>query len=48
MKLVMKLCKETWKSAFLFFFFGNLPFFKIHVNCFMAQNDSPCANAISK
>ena len=27
---------------------GNLPFFKIHVNCFMAQDDSPCANAISK
>ena len=27
---------------------GNLPFFKIHVNCFMAGDDSPCANAISK
>ena len=27
---------------------GNLPFFKIHVNHFMAQDDSPCANAISK
>ena len=27
---------------------GNLPFFKIPVNCFMAQDDSPCANAISK
>ena len=27
---------------------GNLPFFKIHVNCFMARDDSPCANAISK
>ena len=27
---------------------GNLPFFKIHVNCFMAQDDSPHANAISK
>ena len=27
---------------------GNLPFFKIHVNCFMAQGDSPCASAISK
>ena len=26
----------------------NLPFFKIHVNCFMAQDGSPCANAISK
>ena len=26
----------------------NLPFFKIHINCFMAQDDSPCANAISK
>ena len=27
---------------------GNLPFFKIHVNHFMAQDDSPCANVISK
>ena len=27
---------------------GNLPFFKIHVNHFMAWDDSPCANAISK
>ena len=27
---------------------GNLPLFKIHVNCFMAQDDSPCANALSK
>ena len=27
---------------------GNLPFFKIHVNCFMDRDDSPCANAISK
>ena len=26
----------------------NLPFFKIHVNCFMAQDDSLCAKAISK
>ena len=27
---------------------GNLPFVKIHVNCFMAQDDSPCANVLSK
>ena len=27
---------------------GNLPFFKNHVNCFMAQDDSPCANVVSK
>ena len=27
---------------------GNLPFFKIHVNCFMAWDDSPGANVISK
>ena len=27
---------------------GNLPFFKIHVNCFMAQDDSPCVDVISK
>ena len=25
----------------------NLPFFKIHVNHFMAQDDSPAANVIS-
>ena len=27
---------------------GNLPFFKIHANHFMARDDSPCANVISK
>ena len=27
---------------------GNLPFFKIHVNRFMAWDDSPYANVISK
>ena len=27
---------------------GNLPFFKIHVNRFTAQDDSLCANVISK
>ena len=27
---------------------GNLPFFKIHVNHFMAQDNSPYANVISK
>ena len=27
---------------------GNLPFFEIHVNHFMARDDSPCANVISK
>ena len=26
---------------------GNLPFFKIHVNSFMAQDDSPNSNVIS-
>ena len=26
---------------------GNLPFFKIHVNHFMVQDDSPAANVIS-
>ena len=26
---------------------GNLPFFKIHVNHFMARDDSPGANVIS-
>ena len=27
---------------------GNLPFFKIHVNHFMAWDNSPCANVVSK
>ena len=27
--------------------FGNLPFFKIHVNRFMVRDDSPPANVIS-
>ena len=26
---------------------GNLPFFKIHVNHFMARDDSPAVNVIS-
>ena len=30
------------------YLFGNLPFFKIHVDCFMAWDDSPCANVTSK
>ena len=27
---------------------GNLPFFQVSVNHFMAQDNSPCANVISK
>ena len=27
---------------------GNLPFFQIHLNHSMAQDDSPCANVILK
>ena len=27
--------------------YGNLPFFKIHVNHFMARDDSPAVNVIS-
>ena len=27
---------------------GNLPFFKVHVNCFMAGDDSPCAPSCLK
>ena len=27
---------------------GNLPLFKIHANCFIARDDSPSANVISK
>ena len=29
------------------YFYGNLPFFKIHVNHFMTWDDSPGANVIS-
>ena len=29
------------------YLFGNLPFFKIHVNGFMVQDDSPVTNVIS-
>ena len=29
------------------YLFENLPFFKIHVNRFMARNDSPGANVVS-
>ena len=27
---------------------GNLPFFKIHFSCFMAQDDSTCASVFSR
>ena len=30
------------------YLFVYLPFFNIHVNCCMAQDDSPCANDFSK
>ena len=30
------------------YLYGNLPFFKIHVNHFMARDDSPGAKIISK
>ena len=30
------------------YLYGNLPFFKIHVSYFMAQDDSPGAKIISK
>ena len=32
----------------MIYLLGNLPFLKIHVNHIMAQEDSPCANVISK
>ena len=45
----------SYRNAFLLsyvnetiYLLGNLPFFKIHVNGFMAQDDSPCANVMSK
>jgi len=31
----------------MIYLLGNLPFFKIHFNHFMAQDDSPAANVIS-
>ena len=31
----------------LYYLFGNLPFFKIQVNSFMAWDDSPGADVIS-
>ena len=31
----------------IIYLLGNLPFFKIHVNCFMAWDDSPGANVVS-
>ena len=37
--------KKKKKSTYLL---GNLPFFKILVNCFMARHGSACANAVSK
>ena len=41
-KCFLKLCKGTM------YLLGNLPFFKIHVNCFMIKDDLLCDNAISK
>ena len=41
-KCFLKLCQ--WAMYFL----GNVPYFKTHVNCFMAGDDSPCTNAILK
>ena len=32
----------------MIYLLGNLPFFKIHVNHFIAHGDSPCANVISE
>ena len=31
----------------MIYLLGNLPFFKIHVNHFMARDDSPAASVIS-
>ena len=49
----------TWQTSTLYivlliyvdetiYLYGNLPFFKIHVSRFMARDDSPGANVISK
>ena len=32
----------------IIYFYGNLPFFKIHISRFMARDDSPGSNVISK
>ena len=58
-KLVLpKGSEPTWQTSMLYivflidvnktiYWFGNLPFFKIHVNRFMAQDDSPGASDLS-
>ena len=43
----------SWTSLLIYvneiiYLLGNLPFFNIHVNSFMAQDDLPDANVISK
>ena len=40
--ILLSYVNETMSSL------GNLPFFKIHVNCLMAWDDSPGANVISE
>ena len=40
--LVLLICVDE-----AIYLLGNLPFFKIHVSCFMAQDDSPGATGIS-
>ena len=44
------LLMQMFSSAMLMrlYLLGNLPFFKIHVNHFMAWDNSPCASVISK
>ena len=41
---------RMFSSAMLtrLYLLGSLPFFKIHVNHFMARDNSPCASVISK
>ena len=40
--ILLSYVNETMSSL------GNLPFFKIHVNHFMARDSSPCSNVTSK
>ena len=51
--------ESTWQTSMLYivlliyvdetlYLYGNLPFFKMHVNHFMAWGDSPAAKIISK
>ena len=39
---------QNFKRSLFLYLYANLPFIKIHVNHFMARDDSPGDNVISK